>query len=280
MKDAITELLRPLLDDLLFLVAAGLVAFVRAMGVQIDSGTSGLKFSFGRAVCVLEPGFHWLVPFAQMAKKIPTRSRTLDLPVQRVVTDSGHVYHVNVNLVYRVVDVRKALIEIDDVEAGMLRILGVDVQRVVRLQSHGALKDAAGLDAALARDFGRRLEPWGVEVERAAFTSITPSTKTLRITQQSPITAGRTHMLHLLRSSQLVEAQALGLLGSRFRAVSHTKLLRESESRRRRGMRIRRALMQSGWMNVQIRQAERRLRARADVSGRVHAERKPAKARA
>ncbi|MFT4539812.1 MAG: regulator of protease activity HflC (stomatin/prohibitin superfamily) [Planctomycetota bacterium] len=270
------DLLGPMADDLFFVIAAGVFAFFRAMGVQIDSGTTGLKFSFGRVVDVLEPGFHWLIPFAQKVKKLPTRSRTIDIPAQRVVTNSGLVYHVNVNLVYRVVDIRKALIEVDDVELGMMRILGVGIERVLRTQSHANLKNIHQLNDELARDFAGRLEIWGVEIERAAFTSITPSTKTLRVTQLSPITSERVVMLQHLRSADLRQAFALGLLGGRFQAISRTKRLRQIETTRRQSLKIRRALMQHGWMNVQISQAVRKLRSRADATGKVRVEKKAA----
>ena len=96
-------------DDLLVILFATGAGLVRAMGVTIESGQTGLLFSFGRARRTLAPGFHPLIPFLQRVRRLPTRSRTLDMPAQRVVTLEGLVYHVDANLVYRVIDVRKAL---------------------------------------------------------------------------------------------------------------------------------------------------------------------------
>ena len=82
--------------------------------------TGPAEAPFGRARRELEPGFHLLIPFLQRARRMPTRSRTLDLPAQRVATHQGLVYHVDANLVYRVTDVRKAMIQVDQIEKGMI----------------------------------------------------------------------------------------------------------------------------------------------------------------
>ena len=56
-------------------------AVVRALGVTIRTGSTGVLFSFGRARRELQPGFHLLIPFLQVAPRIATRQRTL-LPVE------------------------------------------------------------------------------------------------------------------------------------------------------------------------------------------------------
>ncbi|HVS17291.1 MAG TPA: SPFH domain-containing protein, partial [Planctomycetota bacterium] len=156
---------------------------VRAMGKTVESGQTGLKFSFGRAVAVVEPGFHPLIPFLQVIRTLPTRSRTLDLSAQRVVTDEGLVFEVDANLVYRVVDVRRALIEIDDLVRGMHQVLALSVQELLRPRGRAELYASDALDGELSRRMAERLEPWGVAVEHAGFPSLRPSAESLRITQ-------------------------------------------------------------------------------------------------
>ena len=124
-------------DEFVYVATVLIAAIVRAVGVTVHTGQHALRFSFGRAGKVLEPGFHLLVPFLQVVRKIPTRSRTLNLPSQRVTNFEGLVYQVDANLVYRVVDVRKALIQIDDLVKGMLEMLGLGVQEVVRRAPFG-----------------------------------------------------------------------------------------------------------------------------------------------
>lgn len=219
----------------LFGVAA---ALVRAAGVTVVSGTTALKFSFGRATRELHPGFHLLFPFLQVARVLPTRSRTIDLATQRVTTLDGLVYTVDANLVYRVVDVRRALIQIDRLERGMLQMLGLGVQEVLRSRERSSLRVSEALDRDLAENLARRLEPWGVSVEHAGFPTITPSAETLRLTQLAALGATRARALALLTRGGAPRPQALALLGPRQRFLSRSRRLRERDRQRARQRRL------------------------------------------
>jgi len=272
----LVQLLDRFKDDLYLIVAATVAALVRAMGVTVQSGQTGLLFSFGRARRTLAPGFHVLIPFLQRARRVPTRSRTLDLPAQRVATMQGLVYHADANLVYRIFDVRKALIEIDDLERGMLQMLGLGVQEVLRRASHDEIRETERLGRELARNLALRLAPWGVEVERAGFPSITPSPRSVRITQIEKVTGERRQMLLSMQRAGLGGRKALCLIGARIRHVPKTRGLRRLERQRRRAKRLRHALMQHGWMSVQIKQAGVRLRTRVSAGGKLRVQ-KPEK---
>ena len=45
-------------------------AVVRALGVTVRTGSTGVLFSFGRARRELQPGFHLLIPFLQVAPSL------------------------------------------------------------------------------------------------------------------------------------------------------------------------------------------------------------------
>jgi regulator of protease activity HflC (stomatin/prohibitin superfamily) len=265
------ELVDSLKDDFFIIFAGAIAALVRAMGVTVESGQTGLRFSFGRAGRELGPGFYPLIPFLQVVRKVPTRSRTLDLPAQRVATFEGLVYHVDANLVYRVTDVRKALIEIDNLEQGMAQMLGLGVQEVLRAADRSKIANIDSLNQALVDNLATRLAPWGVTIERAGFPSITPSPKTLRITQLDQVVGERMRMLDSLEQLGLERMRALTLMGTRVRAVSHTHHIRRQERLERRRRRLIKALMQRGWMKVQIHRAGQNLKARMSTRGTLKA---------
>lgn len=214
-----------------FVVIAGLV---RRSGTTIVSGSSGLKFTFGRARKVCEPGFHPLLPLLQTIQVVPTRARTLDLPAQKLTTLDGLVYRVDASLVYRVVDVRKALIEVDDLQKGMLQMLGLGVNEVLRNLDRSRLRVSDALDVALAANLSRRVEPWGVVVERAAFTTIDPTRETTRITQLDSLMRSRTQALELFAARGVTPRIDLALLGSHKRFVRRTHILRRQALATRR----------------------------------------------
>lgn len=267
-RDFLEQILVQFRDELFFVVFTFVAGLVRAMGKTIKSGQTGLRFTLGRAGRELPPGFHPLIPFLQRVRILPTRSRTLDLPTQRVATFEGLVYHVDANLVYRIVDVRKALIEIDALEKGMLQMLGLGVQEILRVASGEQLLHGQDLDQDLATNLAQRLAPWGVEVERAGFGSISPSPQTLRITQLGEKVRER-HMIH----KRLVEAgvnprRALALIGARRMPRQRVRALRKYAAHTRRLRSLRAQLLQCGWTAVEVKQAEISLRSRISVKGR------------
>lgn len=219
-----------------YLVFLAVWGVVRAMGTTVRTGYTGLFFSFGRAKRVLEPGFVLKIPFFQVVRTLPTRSRTLDVPDQKVTSADGLVWFVDVNLVYRVVDVRKALIEVDDLVRGMKQMMSLSVQEIVSASRREALRLSGELDAELVESMSARLEAWGVAVERAGFTSIKPSPKTLRFTQQLHATDERRRNLEGLVARGLDRGLALAMLGSPPRVSRRARraVERESKSRRRR----------------------------------------------
>ena len=268
-KRILLDLFESLRDDLFIIVVGALFALVRAMGVTVQSGQTGLLFTCGRARKEIPPGFRPLIPFLQQVKKMPTRSRTLDLPAQRVATFQGLVYHVDANVVYRIIDIRKALIQIDVLETGMRQMLGLGVQEVLRRAPQEAMHTSEHLDRDLAANLAERLEPWGVEVERAGFTSIAPSPKTLRLTQLGEVVNERRAMYERLRAAGIERRRALGLVGPRRMPRPKTLVMRRRAGQRRRMARLRRLLMRRGWMPVQIKQAELSLRSRITAGGKL-----------
>jgi len=222
-------------------------AILRATGQIVQTGQTGLLFSFGRARKVIGPGFRALIPFVQVVRVVPTRHRTLHLPAQRVAIQDGLVFFVDANLVYRVVDVRKALVEIDDLVRGMTQALGLGVQAVLVERGRAAMRAGPELDAALADDLGRRLEPWGVEVVRAGFITITPTPESMRVTQVAAQVEARARALVRFESAGLPRARALALLGTRTHLANRGRGVRERERARRSRSRLERRILQAGF---------------------------------
>ncbi len=222
-----------------YLLFLALYTLVRATAVTVQSGTTGLLFSFGRARKVITPGVRVLLPFLQVVRVLPTRQRTMDLPAQRVTTLDGLVYLVDANLVYRIVDVAKALIEIDDLQKGMRQVLVLSVQDVLRCSRRMTFQSTSEFDRLLAESMAPRLAPWGVEIDRAGFTSITPSSKTLRLTQLSQRVSERRAGLDVLEHGAQ-RPLALALLGTNQRMLTRSALGREREVAARRAHQVER----------------------------------------
>lgn len=223
-----------------YAAALAVYGVVRATGVTVQSGNQGLLFSFGRATRLLEPGFHLMIPFLQVARVQPSRSRTIDLQDQRVATLDGLVYQVHASLVWRIVDLRSALVEIDDMTRGMRDALAVSVWEVLKDLDRESLRRSEELDQALAARMEERLRAWGIVVERAGFQSIAPVGPTLRLVQLREQTVERERAARSLTSSGLAAGASIGLVGTSqmparraWRAMHREAASRHHRARRR-----------------------------------------------
>lgn len=280
--------------DALYIIVGVISTIVRASGVTIETGYTGLKYTLGEvdrplpiifrpfaAVLrklgvlkgggdpVLGPGFHPLLPFLQRVRRVPTRQRTMDLPAQRVATLEGYVFHADANIVFRIVDVRQALVVVDDLLRGMNQMLTLGVQEVLREANLRELQSGAGLDEKLAENLARKVRVWGVVIEGAGFPTITPSPRTLRITQARQNAMERERRIEQLTSPsanggvsdrRLSPASALGAVGTRrvFRTKARSR--RALAVRHRQSLRVRARLEAKGWTGAAIQRVMRGLR--------------------
>ncbi|QDV06374.1 SPFH domain / Band 7 family protein [Planctomycetes bacterium Poly30] len=267
--------------DALYIILGVISAIVRASGVTIESGYTGLCYTLGEVdrplpivfrpfaallrqlgvlkgerSAVLEPGFHPLIPFLQRVRRVPTRQRTMDLPAQRVATFEGYVFHADANIVFRIVDVRKALIVVDNLLRGMNQMLTLGVQEVLREATLRDLQSGVGLDEKLARNLAEKVEVWGVVIEGAGFPTITPSPRTLRITQARQNAMERARRVDQLmgaaESPRLSMASALGAVGTRRVFRTKIRARRHGVARHRQDLRVRASLERKGWTGAAI----------------------------
>jgi hypothetical protein len=231
-----------------YLASLAVYSLFRATGVTVRSGQVGLRFTLGRAGKVLEPGFHFLVPFVQRAKRLPSRSRTLELEDQTVVTLDGLVYRVQANVVWRVTDIRAALIQISDVEQGLVQALALTVQATLRESERTTLRVSPELDRQLEEGMSALSAPWGVVIENAGFQSIAPSNETLALVQLRQRVGERRRALGQLTSAGMGTLPAAMLLSSTHFPRPRSVRARRRESARRSQRRL--ALLQrqgGGW---------------------------------
>jgi hypothetical protein len=198
-----------------------ILALLRLFGTTVQTGYKGVLFVFGRVRKELEPGFHPLLPVILAVRKIPVRSVTLDLPKQRLTTADGLVYDLQANVVYRVVEPKRALTQIDHLRKGIETILPLVLEELVREQTRAAVLEFKALEADFIARAEKKLQRWGVTVEQAGFKTITPGKQTLRLTQLALLANERHRVVEDLIAEGVPLPAALALLGADRRLVGH-----------------------------------------------------------
>jgi regulator of protease activity HflC (stomatin/prohibitin superfamily) len=163
-----------------------MLEFLQAMTgifVVVYDGQHALKFQLGRAVGVVGPGVHFKIPIIQRFQVQPTKDTTLDLAPQVIQLSDDLVYEVGAKVVYQIVDLRKAVIEVDDLVAGLKNRLVIIVQNVVKAQDRTTIRDMARMVDQVKQALRPVEQQWGIKIHEFGFSTLSPTPETLEITQ-------------------------------------------------------------------------------------------------
>lgn len=185
---------------------------VTGVFVVVYDGQHALKFTLGRAKNVVGPGVHWKWPIFQKYEVRETKHTTLDLEPQVIQLSDDLVYEIDCKVVYQIVDLRKAMIEIDDLVAGLRNRVVMAVQRVVQQQDRQTVKDTEKLVQHVHVDLRPMEVQWGVRVLQFGFSNISPSPATLEITQLDLLAREKLNLYGMFRNEGMSDEAAVALI--------------------------------------------------------------------
>ena len=130
-------------------------------------------FRVGRLVGVKGPGLILKIPMADRLMKVDLRIKSIDVPIQRIITRDNVTVDVDAVVYYRVLDAIKAIVNVED------------YMLATNLLSQTTLRDVLGqsdLDELLSRreELSKRLtsildvltDPWGIKVANVTIKSV------------------------------------------------------------------------------------------------------------
>jgi regulator of protease activity HflC (stomatin/prohibitin superfamily) len=180
--------------------------------VIVYDGQHALRFTLGRAQAVVGPGIHFKVPLLQVFKVEETKHTTLDLEPQVIQLDDNLIYEVDCKVLYQVVNLRKAIIEVDDLVTGLQNRVVMAVQRVISRRNRHTVTDVDGMCKQIQSELKGMEDQWGVRILELGFSNISPSPTTLEITQLEMLAREKQTLFGSLRSDGLSEESAVALI--------------------------------------------------------------------
>jgi regulator of protease activity HflC (stomatin/prohibitin superfamily) len=198
--------------------------------VIVNDGQHALRFTLGRARAVVGPGIHFKVPLLQTFKVEETKHTTLDLEPQSIQLRDNLVYDVDCKVVYQIVNLRKALIEVDNLVTGLQNRVVIAVQKVVSRRTRNTVTDVDGMCLAIREELRSVEDQWGVRILEFGFSNISPSPTTLEITQLELLTQEKLTLFRRLKDEGLADEAAVALVSG---AVVSVHPDEDAPSRRR-----------------------------------------------
>jgi regulator of protease activity HflC (stomatin/prohibitin superfamily) len=143
-----------------------LILLVLALAVRIvQQYEQGVLFRLGRVIGVREPGFHVIIPFVDVLRRVSLRIVTMPIQSQGIITRDNVSVDVSAVAYFRVVDATKSVVAIENVATAINQIAQTTLRKVVgrhTLDETLSETDKINLDIRTILDVST--VEWGVEV--------------------------------------------------------------------------------------------------------------------
>jgi regulator of protease activity HflC (stomatin/prohibitin superfamily) len=128
----------------------------------------GLIFTLGKVSLehgVKGPGLIVLLPGIQKMVRVSLRTVTMDVPSQDVITKDNVTVKVNAVVYFRVIDPRKAIVEVEDFYYATSLIAQTTLRSILGQNTlDDLLSNREAINVELQKVIDEQTEPWGVKV--------------------------------------------------------------------------------------------------------------------
>ncbi len=152
-----------------FLFTIVVVAWLLTNAIKIlKQYERGVIFTLGKVSLeygVKGPGIIFLWPGIQKMQRVGLRTVTMDVPAQDVITKDNVTVKVNAVVYFRVIDPRRAIIEVEDFYYATSLIAQTTLRSVLGQNAlDDLLSNREAINAELQKVIDQQTEPWGVKV--------------------------------------------------------------------------------------------------------------------
>lgn len=159
---------------ILFLIA---LTVVWKTFVVVPQRQATVQERLGKFAGVLEPGFHFLIPFVDRIRyRQEMREQVLDVPSQICITKDNIQVEVDGLVYLRVIDAQRASYGIGNYRVASINLCQTTMRSEVgKLELAQIFSEREQLNENIVREVDKASDPWGIKVLRYEIKNITPS---------------------------------------------------------------------------------------------------------
>jgi len=154
-------------DNLMLLisVAVVLVLIISSAIKIVPEYQRGVIFRLGRLLGAKGPGIFLIIPIMDKMHRVDLRTAVLDVPVQEVITKDNVPVRVNAVVYFRVMDPKKAIVQIVNFRAGTSQISQTTLRSIIGQSSlDELLSNRETINKDLQKIIDEATDPWGIKV--------------------------------------------------------------------------------------------------------------------
>jgi len=154
---------------LLFLIISFLIAAIRIL----NEYERGVIFRLGRVIKTKGPGLIILIPIIDKMKKVDLRIVTLDVQPQDIITRDNVSVKVSAVVYFRVLDSRKAIIEVENFLFATSQLAQTTLRSVCgQAELDELLSERDKINTQIQEILDLDTEPWGIKVSKVEVKEI------------------------------------------------------------------------------------------------------------
>jgi regulator of protease activity HflC (stomatin/prohibitin superfamily) len=188
-----------------FILAATAVAvsIVLALSLRIAAQYQrSVIFRLGRYNRTAGPGLYFLWPFIEWQTTLDLRTKTTTVEQQETITRDNVPIKINAVIWQRVVDPKRAVLEVADVGNAVIQVAVTTLRSVIGQHTlDDVLKEQDAIAKVIEGSIDKVTEPWGVKVERV-------QTKNVEIPESMQRAMAQEAEAHREKRARLIKAEA------------------------------------------------------------------------
>ncbi len=156
---------------------------------------------FGEYRTLLEPGLSFIPPFVSRTYTFDMRTRMIDVPRQEAITRDNSPVRADAVVYYRVMDAKKAFLEVDNYETAISNLAQTTLRAVIGdLELDDTLSRRDEINSRIRRELDEPTDEWGIRVEAVEVREVSPSPEVQRAMEEQTSAERR-------RRAMILEAQ-------------------------------------------------------------------------
>lgn len=141
---------------------------------QINQYERGVKFTIGKYVGIMEPGWRLVIPIFQSYQKVDMRVRAVDVPDQEAITKDNISVTVNAVIYYKISHAEKAIIEVENFFYAVSQLAQTTMRNVVgEVDLDELLSNRDAIAEKIRGIVDKATDVWGVKVESVELKDVT-----------------------------------------------------------------------------------------------------------
>lgn len=132
---------------------------------QINQYQKGVKFTLGKYVGLMEPGWRLVWPIFQFYKKVDIRVKAVDVPDQEAITRDNVSISVNAVIYYKVTQADKAVLEVENFYYAISQLAQTSMRDAIgQVDLDQLLSQRDKVSESIREVIDKATDPWGIKV--------------------------------------------------------------------------------------------------------------------